>query len=134
MIYRALADLVLLVHLAFLLFVVLGGLLALRWRWAPWLHLPAVVWGVYTEFAGVICPLTPLENHLRRLGGEAGYAGGFIEHYLTGTLYPAGLTRELQWGLGVLALLVNLLVYGWILRRRRAGRGVPARVDADGRP
>lgn len=119
MLFRLLADGVLVLHLAFLLFVVLGGLLALRWRAAPWLHLPAAAWGIYTEFAGVVCPLTPLENRLRRLGGEAGYGGGFIEHYLTGTLYPAALTRELQWGLGLLALAINLLVYWRVLARLR---------------
>src|ERR687889_2933712 len=91
--YRALADAVLVLHLAFVLFVVLGGLLVLRWPRLAWLHLPAAIWGVLIEFAGFVCPLTPLEVGLRRLGGEAGYEGGFIEHYLTGALYPAGLNR-----------------------------------------
>jgi len=118
--YRLLADLTLVAHLAFLVFVVLGGFLALRWRWAPWFHLPAAAWGAWTEFAGVVCPLTPLEIRLRRLGGQAGYQGGFIEHYVTGTLYPEGLTREVQLVLGVAAVVVNLLVYAVVLTRLRA--------------
>lgn len=122
MAYRFLADLVLLVHLAFLVFVVAGGLLALRWRWMPWVHLPAAAWGVWTEFAGVVCPLTPLEVHFRRLGGQAGYQGGFIEHYVTGTLYPEGLTREVQVVLGLLAVGANLVVYAVVMSRRRARR------------
>lgn len=123
MLPRLLADLVLVLHLAFLVFVLAGGLLALRWRRVPWLHLPAAAWGIYTEFAGVVCPLTPLENHLRRLGGQAGYAGGFIEHYVTGTLYPAGLTRGMQLALGGLALAVNLVVYWIVISRHRRGTG-----------
>ncbi len=113
------ADLVALGHLFFVLFVVLGGLLVLRWRWLAWVHLPCAVWGVLIEFSGWVCPLTPLENRLRRLAGEAGYAGGFVEHYLLPLLYPAGLTRSVQIGLGLFALLINLAVYLWILRRRR---------------
>lgn len=122
MLFRALADAVLLLHLAFVLFVVAGGLLALRWRWMPWLHLPALAWAVWIEFSGRICPLTPLENWLRRAGGKGGYAGGFVEHYVLPVLYPDGLTRELQWTLGAGLVLLNLLVYGWLLwRRRRRG-------------
>ena len=94
MIYRALADLVLVVHLGFVLFVVLGGLLVVRWPWLAWLHVPAAVWGVLIEFMGWICPLTPLENSFRVAGGGAGYSGGFIEHYIRPILYPAGLTRR----------------------------------------
>ena len=122
MIYRALADLVLVVHLAFVLFVVLGGLLALRWQWVALVHIPAAVWGVLIEYTGWICPLTPLENSLRQSGGEAGYSGGFIQHYIQPVLYPAGLTRETQILLGSLALLVNLAAYGMVIARmRRAG-------------
>jgi hypothetical protein len=116
MAYRTIADLVLLLHLAFLLYVVAGGLLVLRWPRSAWLHLPAVVWGAWTEFAGIICPLTPLENHFRRLGGQAGYAGGFIEHYVTGTLYPQGLTRGMQLVLGLAAVAINVAVYWYVLR------------------
>ena len=120
MIYRGLADLVLVVHLAFVLFVVLGGLLVLRWRWVAVLHVPAAIWGILIEFAGWICPLTPLENSLRRLGGEAGYSGGFIQHYLLPLVYPAGLTRNFQLMLGSLALVLNIAVYTVLVVRERA--------------
>ncbi len=117
MIYRALAELVLVIHLAFVLFVVLGGLLVLRWPWVAVLHMPAAIWGVFIEYTGGICPLTPLENSLRQSGGEAGYPGGFIEHYIQPVLYPAGLTRGTQLVLGSLALIVNLATYGVIIAR-----------------
>ena len=95
-----------------------GGLAAFRWRRLPWLHLPALTWAATVEFTGWICPLTPLENALRRAGGEAGYAGGFIEHYLLPLLYPDALTRELQWMLGGGLVAFNLIVYCMLLRRR----------------
>lgn len=117
-----LADLVVLLHLAFILFVMLGGLLVLRRRRLMWLHLPVVAWGAAIEFVGWVCPLTPLENRLRAAAGEAGYSGGFVEHYLIPLIYPEGLTRELQWLLGALVLLVNALVY-WRVLRGRAGGG-----------
>jgi hypothetical protein len=119
MLYRALADLVLLVHLAFILFVVLGGLLVFRWPRVAFAHLPAAAWGVLIELAGGICPLTPLEQHLRQRGGETGYAGDFIGHYLTATIYPAGLTRGIQIGLGAIVLVVNGMAYWWWWRRRK---------------
>jgi hypothetical protein len=122
MLYRLLADGVLLLHGAFVAFVVLGALLVLRWPRAAWLHLPAVLWGVGIEFAGGICPLTPLENHWRRLAGEQGFTGGFVEHYVLPTLYPEGLTREVQVGLGLLVLALNLGIYAWILRFRMRDR------------
>jgi hypothetical protein len=115
---RIAADLIVLIHLGFVLFVVAGGFLALRWRWMPWLHLPAAVWGALIEFAGWICPLTPWENALRRAAGEAGYPGGFVEHYLLPVLYPAGLTREVQLALGLLVVAVNALAYAMVWRRR----------------
>ncbi len=122
MTYRALADLVLVVHLAFVLFVVLGGLLVLRWPWVALLHIPAAIWGVLIEYSGWICPLTPLENSFRRSGGELGYSGGFIQHYIQPLLYPAGLTRGTQIVLGSLALLVNLAAYGVLIAgRKRVG-------------
>lgn len=122
MLYRNLADLVLLLHLLFIVFVLAGGLLAFRWPKLVWVHLPAVLWGAAIEVAGWICPLTPLENHFRQAAGEAGYAGGFIEHYLLAVVYPADLTREIQLALGFAVLALNLLVYGvWWRRRRRAG-------------
>ncbi|MBC7789697.1 MAG: DUF2784 domain-containing protein [Anaerolineae bacterium] len=119
MIYRALADLVLVVHLAFVLFVVLGGLLVLRRPSLAFLHIPAAIWGILIEYRGWICPLTPLENSLRQSGGEAGYSGGFIQHYIQPVLYPAGLTRGTQIVLGSLALLVNLIAYGLVLARSK---------------
>ncbi|HZD84588.1 MAG TPA: DUF2784 domain-containing protein [Gemmatimonadaceae bacterium] len=117
MIYRALADLVLVVHLTFVLFVVLGGLLVLRWPRAAWLHIPAAIWGVLIEYTGWICPLTPLENSFRARGGEMGYSGGFIEHYIQPLLYPAGLTRGTQIVLGSFVLLLNLGAYGILLTK-----------------
>jgi hypothetical protein len=119
LIYRALADLVLVVHIAFVLFVVLGGLLLLRWPRLAWLHVPAAIWGVLIEYTGWICPLTPLENSLRMRGGEAGYSGGFIEHYIQPLLYPAGLTRSTQVVLGSLALVLNLTAYAIVVSRMR---------------
>ena len=119
MIHRLAADAVLLLHLGFILFVLLGGLLALRWRWAPMLHLPAAAWGVYVELSGGLCPLTPLENRLRIAAGEAGYTGGFIEHYLLALIYPAGLTHEIQYVLAAIVVGVNGLAYAWVWRGRR---------------
>ena len=118
MIYRLLADAVLLLHLAFIIFVVAGGLLLHRCPRLAWLHLPAVLWGVGIELSGYICPLTPLENRLRRLGGEAGYAGGFVEHYLVPVIYPIGLTREWQIVLGLGVAALNLAAYVRWWRRR----------------
>jgi cobalamin synthase len=119
MMYRILADLVVGAHALFVAFVVIGGLLALRWAWLAALHLPAAVWGALIEFQGWICPLTPLENSLREAAGGAGYQGGFIEHYLLPVLYPAALTRGVQLGLGVSVIAVNVLVYALVLRRIR---------------
>jgi hypothetical protein len=115
------ADAVLLLHGVFILFVVAGGLLALRWPLAAAVHLPCAAWGAYIEFSGGICPLTPLEQRLRTLAGEAGYTGGFIEHYLLPLIYPAGLTPTVQVVLGSGVIVVNLIVYGLVLRRRRTG-------------
>lgn len=119
MLFRILADVVVVIHFGFVVFVTLGALLVLRWRRLAWVHVPAAIWGAGIEFLGGICPLTPLEVRLRRLAGEAGYSGGFIEHYLLPVLYPGGLTREVQITLGVLVLAVNLGIYGWILTRGR---------------
>jgi hypothetical protein len=124
MLYRGLADITLGVHFGFILFIVFGGLLALRWRWAMIAHLPAVLWGVLITTIGWTCPLTPIENHFRRLGGQAGYSGSFIEQYLVAFIYPSGLDRAGFVALGLLALVINLTIYGWVYRtsqRRVAG-------------
>jgi hypothetical protein len=118
---RLAADAVLLLHLGFILFAVFGGLLALRWRWLPLVHLPAAGWGFFVELSGRACPLTHLENHLRVLAGQAGYAASFVEHYLLGLIYPEGLTRGVQFALAGAVLLVNAAIYAWLWRRWRAG-------------
>jgi hypothetical protein len=116
--YRLLADALLLLHAGFVVFVMLGGLLALRWPLAALVHVPAALWGAGIEILGGICPLTPLENQYRRLAGEEGYAGGFVEHYVLALLYPEGLTRGVQYALGALVLLVNVAIYAWVWRHR----------------
>ncbi len=122
LVYRILADAAVVLHLGFVLFVVAGGLGALRWRWWPWVHLPAAAWGVWISVSGRICPLTPLENRWRRLAGQDGYEGGFVEHYLLGVLYPEGLTRGMQWGLAAFVLLANAAIYAVVLARARRAR------------
>jgi len=121
--YRVLADLVLVLHLAFILFVLWGGFLTLRWRLAPLVHLPAAVWGVLVEVSGGLCPLTPLENALRRAAGASGYSGGFIEQYLIPAIYPAALSYPLQLLFAGVVVLTNVAVYWVLWRRRRSGRG-----------
>ena len=123
MLHRGLADVVLVIHLAFVLFVVLGGLAVLRWPRLAWVHVPVALYGATIEFLGFVCPLTPLEIWLRRRGGGAGYEGGFIEHYVTAALYPGGLTREVQIGLGVAVLVINAVVYYVVWRRTHGVRG-----------
>jgi hypothetical protein len=117
-VYGFLADLVVGAHFLFVLFVVLGGLLALRWPRVAYLHVPAAIWGAAIELAGGICPLTPLENWLRRQAGGAGYSGGFIEHYLLPVLYPTALNRDVQLVLGFLVIAVNLTIYAYVFRKR----------------
>ncbi|MFI8383587.1 DUF2784 domain-containing protein [Pseudomonas sp. NPDC079086] len=112
------ADGVVVVHLLFILFAVLGGILVWRWRGLAWLHLPAAFWGVLVELMHWPCPLTPLEHSLRLAAGQAGYNGGFVEHYLLPIIYPAGLTPQIQIGLGVFVLLLNGLIYGVLLWQR----------------
>ena len=116
------ADLVVAIHFTFVLFVVLGGLLVLRWPRLAYLHLPAATWGVLIEFAGWVCPLTPLEQSLRLKAGEQGYSGSFIEHYVLPLLYPSALTRTIQVALGIIVIAVNLGIYGYLIRSRRSLR------------
>jgi hypothetical protein len=120
--YRLLADFVLVVHAAFVVFVMLGGLAVLRWPRLAWVHLPVVIWGAGIEFAGGICPLTPLENHWRRLAGEQGYTGGFVEQYVLAALYPEGLTRGIQLALGLLVIAVNAVIYFRVWTRHKTSR------------
>jgi len=117
------ADLLLVAHLGFISFVVLGGLLALKWPRVAWIHIPAAAWGAVVELQGWVCPLTPLEQHFRAAAGEAGYRGSFIEHYLLPLIYPADLTRTLQLQLGMLVIIINAAIYGWLLARQlRTGK------------
>jgi len=113
------ADAVVVVHLAFIAFVVAGGFLALRWHWLPLLHLPALGWGIWIELSGGICPLTPLENRLRTRAGETGYGGGFVDHYLIPILYPQGLTSGVQALLASALILVNVVAYVQYARGRK---------------
>ena len=119
MLHAAAADLVLVFHLVFIVYVVAGGFLTWRWAWTVALHVPCALWGAYVEFSGTICPLTPLEVSLRRMAGEDGYSGGFIEHYLLPVIYPSGLTPTVQMILGAVVVVVNLVAYGGLLLRRR---------------
>ena len=119
MIYSFLADLLVLFHLVFILYVIAGALLIFKWTKTFWLHLPSCFWGMTVEFTGWICPLPPWEIQLRRLAGEEGYTGSFIEHYLIPIIYPSGLTREVQMVLGGTVLIVNLRLYTLILIKRR---------------
>jgi hypothetical protein len=124
--YRLLAGAVVVIHLGFVAFVLLGALAVARWPRAAWVHLPCAAWGAAIEFAGWICPLTPLEQHLRRLGEQAGYNGGFVDHYLLRVLYPARLTREVQLALGALVIILNLGLYALAWRRAGGVRRPPA--------
>ena len=120
--YRIAADGVVVIHLGFILFVFLGALTLFRWPWMIWVHVPAAVWGGLVELIGAPCPLTPLENHLRRVGNSEAYSGGFIDHYIMPIVYPPGLTRETQVYLGVLILVLNITIYYKFLTRKRAAR------------
>jgi hypothetical protein len=116
---RLAADAVLLVHAAFILFVLFGALLTVRWRWLPCFHLPALAWGVFVELTGRVCPLTPLENALRFRAGQPRYADSFTEHYILNAIYPAGLTPEVRWVMAGIVVVVNGVIYGWLIRRGR---------------
>ena len=138
MLYRVLADAVVLIHALFIVFTVLGGLLVLRWHWVALLHLPAAAWGVIVQVVvGGRCPLTPLEWHLRQRGGEAGYHDSFIDHYVTRLIYVDNPPDWLHPVLGVFVLTVNLTVYGILIARlvrRRRTKVVAERPDVDGSP
>ena len=120
--YQFLADIALVAHLAFIAFVLGGGLSLLRWPRLVWLHLPAMIWGVFVEVAGWVCPLTPLENYFRMLAGGDVYQGDFIERYLLPLIYPAGLTPAIQLLLAGVVIVVNVIIYTLIVRERRRAR------------
>lgn len=117
--YELLANIVLLLHLTFIVLVVFGIFLVLWWPRLAWVHIPAVLWGAAITVTGKICPLTPLENRLRLRSGNDGYQGGFIDHYVMPIIYPPGLTREMQVAMGVVLLALNIAIYAWIWRKRR---------------
>jgi hypothetical protein len=119
MLFRLAADAVLWIHLAFILFALVGAVIAARWRWIPIIHLPVAAWGFFVELTGRICPLTDLENYLRIRAGQSGYAESFVEHYLLAIIYPAGLTREIQFVLAGVVIIVNFAIYGWLFIRKR---------------
>jgi hypothetical protein len=119
MLFRLAADAVLLAHLAFILFALLGAAIAARWRWILVVHLPAAAWGFYVELTGRICPLTYLENYLRIEAGQSAYSESFVEHYLISIIYPAGLTRDIQFALAGVVIVVNISIYGWLFVRKR---------------
>jgi hypothetical protein len=122
MAYRILADALVVAHFAFIVFVLCGGLLALRHGWLLFFHLPAAAWATFIELSGGICPLTPLENRLRELSGSAGYSGGFVEHYFLPVIYPSDLTRQVQLGLALVVVLANFLIYAFVAHRRSGVR------------
>lgn len=126
MLQRETADLVVLLHFGYILFVAAGGLLVLHWPRLAWIHVPAVVWGALIEFTGRICPLTPLENRLRLAAGDSTYGGGFIDRYITPIVYPSGLTRGMQIALGIAVVLLNCVVYATVVKRLRSpnSRGI----------
>jgi uncharacterized protein DUF2784 len=122
MLWSRLADALVIAHLGFTAFVVLGGFLTWRWPRAAFAHLPALAWGCWVEVSGTLCPLTPLENHLRQLGGEAGYKEGFLAHYVVAVLYPPGLTWHIQWLLAGALVALNVLAYGRLVLRPRGSK------------
>ena len=125
MFFRLAADIIVFLHLAFIVFVILGGFLSLRWPKSILFHLPAVLWGALIELTGGVCPLTPLEQQWRRMAGDSGYGGGFVDHYLIPVIYPDWLDRPTQLTLGLMVVIVNLVVYGWLVWRWRRSRHFP---------
>ena len=122
MLYRLAADLALVTHVAFIILVVAGALVAFRYAWFAWIHVPAAFWGVFVELTGRICPLTTVENFFRTRAGQEGYAVSFVEHYIFPVIYPAGLTRDVQLMLAGLVVAVNVIIYATILLRQRTVR------------
>ena len=120
--FRIAADGLVVIHLVFILFVIMGGLMLFRWPWMIWIHVPTAVWGGLVELFGAPCPLTPLENHLRQAGHAEAYSGGFIDHYIMPIVYPPGLTRQTQVVLGVLILVINFAIYFRFLTRKAKTR------------
>ncbi|MBU2622644.1 MAG: DUF2784 domain-containing protein [Proteobacteria bacterium] len=118
MLLKMAADIIVLVHLMFIVFVVTGGFFVLKWPKIAWLHIPAVIWGALIEFAGWVCPLTPVENSLREAGGKAAYQSEFINHYIIPVIYPAGLTREIQFVMGCIVIVLNVLIYGMLIVKK----------------
>ena len=117
MVYQIRADILVVLHFVFICFVIVGGLLVLRWQWLALIHLPVVLWGALVELMSWVCPLTPLENWLRRAAGGQGYSGGYIEHYLIPIIYPGGLTHEIQMMLGGFVIVINVIIYTVVFRR-----------------
>lgn len=126
MLYRLAAEGVLFLHLAFIVFAVLGAAIAARWRWLIVFHLPAAAWGCFVELTGRVCPLTYAENYLRIKSGQSGYTESFIEHYLLAIIYPAGLTRETQFVLAAVVVVINIAIYGWVFYPRRTSNHADA--------
>ncbi len=122
--YALLADGIVVLHLLFILFVVFGALLTVKWRWVPWIHIPAMLWGAATEFFHIVCPLTPLENSFRARSGAGGYSGDFVDQYLLPVIYPEALTNTIQWLLGAALVLFNVVVYTYLWRRNLWRRSV----------
>lgn len=119
MLYQIIADCILLLHFAFIVFVVAGGMLVFKWRWLIWFHIPAAIWGAVVEIMGWICPLTPIENSLRQVGGGAVYSASFIEHYLVPVIYPMDLSREMFIAMGIAVIVINVIVYTFLFRQRK---------------
>jgi len=126
------ADLLVVLHLAYVLFVVFGAILVRYRRWVMWAHIPAALWGAFISAVGGVCPLTPWENHFRQLAGQSGYQGGFIEHYILPVLYPAGLTLDMQRVEAVIVVVVNVALYAWVTRNwKRENRGTGERENGE---
>lgn len=122
MIYRLISEFIVIIHFAFIVFVITGAMLTLKWKKIIWLHIPAVIWGAAVEYGGWICPLTPWENHFRSLAGERAYRGDFIGNYLLQVIYPGGLTRDVQIILGSIVIVINALLYGILIYRLITGK------------